>query len=592
MNSKILASIAALSMAAASQVAFAQTAPQPEGGLEVDTGVSNRSYPHSDWALINGKIYTVNPDQPWATAIAVEGNKITYVGDAQGLKDQIGIATKVVDLKGKMVLPGFVEGHFHVIAGGILAQGVDLQTDNKAEVFDKLRQFVEDKPDLKVIEGYGVRLNTFKDGLPTAAMLDAIESERPIYLWAIDGHNAWVNSKALEIAGVDKNTPDTVPGYSFFVRDSEDNPTGWIIEVPAQMQVLSKLRDFGPDTILQGVEDWLPKASAAGITAAFDYGVQGISNEEAFDWLTKTAEEGRLPIRLQGTYYWNDPKIDPIPLLLKLREQYDSDLVSVKALKINLDGGDDKWNALFTAPYTDKPEVKVEPIIPYDILNKVVREADADGINVTCHCFGDLAVRKLLDAIEAAMKANPPRERHHAISHAVMVHPDDIPRFGKLGVTYDTTGFWMSFDPLLQTVSTERLGADRVQAMFPMKKIAEAGGNISLGSDWPASGYISDYRPLLSLRTAVTRQLPERDDVPPLGGEEARVPLNMAIYAQTLGAATGMGLGDTIGSLEVGKLADLVVLDQNLFDIDPHKIHKVKVLCTIMDGKVRHRDGI
>jgi len=588
MSCKIFASFAALSLAVTSQAAFAQTAPDPEGGLEVVTGISNRNNPQSDWALINGRIYTVNPDQPWATAIVVEDNKITYVGDAQGLKDQIGIATHVVDLEGKMVVPGFVEGHFHMIAGGIVAQGVDLQTDNKDEVFEKLRQHVKDNPDLKVIEGYGVRLSTFSDGLPTKEMFDAVESERPIYLWTVDGHSAFVNSKALEVAGVDKDTPETVPGYSFFDKDADGNPTGFIVEVPAQLQVLTKLRTFNADTVLEGVNDWLPKFSAAGITTVFDYGVQGVGNEEAFEWVQKREKEGALPIRLQGSYYWNDPKVDPIAPLLKLKEEYNSELVKVDTLKINLDGGDEKWSALLTEPYADKPDAKPDPIIPYDILNKVVAEAAAKGLNVTCHCFGDLAVRKLIDASEAARKANPTTASHFAVSHAVLVSPQDIPRFAQVGVTYDTTGFWMSLDPLLQSITTERFGAERVQAMFPMKKIREAGGNISLGSDWPASGYLSEFKPLLSIRTAVTRQLPGRDDVPPLGGEEARVPLDMAIYAQTLGAAKGRGLDDRIGSLEAGKMADMVVLDKNLFEIDPHEIDEVKVLFTIMDGKVRY----
>ncbi|WP_427963468.1 amidohydrolase [Altererythrobacter sp.] len=595
MYSKFLAPFAAVSIAAASQMVLAQTtAPTTPNGnaLSFDKGISNRANPRSDWALINGKIYTMNPKQPWASAIVVEDNKITYVGDAQGLKDQIGIATNVVDLEGKMVVPGFVEGHFHMIAGGIVAQGVDLQTDDKDEVFEKLRQYVKDNPDLEVIEGYGVRLSTFSDGLPTKAMFDEVESERPIYLWTVDGHSAFVNSKALEIAGVDKDTPETVPGYSFFDKDADGNPTGFIIEVPAQLQVLTKLRTFNADTVLEGVKDWLPKFSAAGITTVFDYGVQGVTNEEAFEWVLNREKEGGLPIRLQGSYYWNDPKIDPIAPLLKLKEKYKSELVEVDTLKINLDGGDEKWSALLTEPYADKPDAKPDPIIPYDILNKVVAEAAAKGLNVTCHCFGDLAVRKLIDATEAARKANPATESHFAVSHAVLVSPQDIPRLAKVGVTYDTTGFWMSFDPLLQSITTERFGAARVQAMFPMKKIREAGGNISLGSDWPASGYLSEYKPLLSIRTAVTRQLPGRDNVPPLGGEEARVPLDMAIYAQTLGAAKGRGLDDKIGSLEVGKMADMVVLDQNLFEVDPHKIDQVKILFTIMDGKVRHRDGI
>jgi len=541
---------------------------------------------HADYALINGKVYTLNKEEPWAEAITIQDNKISYVGDADGLKRHIGITTEVIDLKGKMVLPGFVEGHFHTVAGGVIAMGLDLQTDNKQEVFDRIRQYVKDNPDLDVILGYGVRMNTFSDGFPTAAQLDEIESERPMYFWVIDGHAAWVNSKALEIAKVDKDTPDTVPGYAYFVRDEDKNPTGWIIEVPAQMQVLSALITFNVDYVKRGVEEWMPRFSAAGITTVHDYGVQGLSNEEGFGFFKELAEAGKLPIRVQGCYYWNDPKEDPIPPLLKLREQFNTDQVSVKNLKINMDGGDDKWNALFTKPYTDKPEVVVEPIIPYDILNDTVRRADAQGINCCTHSFGDLAVRKFLDAVEGAIKANPKRDRRHVASHAVLVDEKDIPRFAKLGVTYDTTGFWMSFDPLLQGVSTERLGPERVQAMFPTRKIAEAGGNVSLGSDWPASGYLSEYRPLLSIRTAVTRQLPGRDDVPPLGGKEARVPLDMAIYAQTLGAAYGMDLSDKIGSLEVGKYADLIVLDKNLFEIEPHTIDKVKVLYTIMDGRL------
>ncbi|QYK13835.1 amidohydrolase [Shewanella rhizosphaerae] len=539
----------------------------------------------ADYALINAKVYTVNKAQPWADAIAVQGNKITYVGNAEGLKDRLGTTTEVLDLKGKMVLPGFVEGHFHTVAGAMMARGLDLQSDDKQEIFDRIRKYVKDNPDLDVIVGYGVRYSTFGKELPTAAMLDEIESDRPMYFWAIDVHAAWVNSKALELAKVDKTTPEPAPGYSYFVRDDDGNPSGWAFEFPAQLKVLSALVDFNIDYSRSGVEEWLPRFSAAGITSVFDYGVLGLTTEEGFQLLSDLAGEGKLPIRVQGSYFWNDPKIDPIPIVQKLSKQFNTDHVSVKALKINMDGGDEKWNALFTKPWEDKPEIVVEPIIPYEVLNQVVIRADKLGINVTCHCFGDLAVRKLLDAIEGAIKVNPNRERHHVASHAVLVDEADIPRFGKLGVTYDSTGAWMSFDPLLQSITTDRVGSKRVQAMFPMRKIAETGGNISLGADWPAAGYISEYRPLYAIRTAVTRQLPGRDDVPPLGGEEARLPLELAIYAQTLGSAYGMGLNDKIGSLEVGKYADLIVLDKNLFDIEPHSIHDAKVLFTMMDGK-------
>ncbi|HIG44696.1 MAG: amidohydrolase family protein [bacterium] len=314
----------------------------------------------------------------------------------------------------------------------------------------------------------------------------------------------------------------------------------------------------------------------------------GQSQEEGFQIYVDPEEVGNLPIRIKGVYYWNDVTIDPLPPLQRLNLQFSTDLVKVDGLKINADGGDDKWNALYINGYADNPDLVVNPIIPFEVIRDAVKRADAAGFDVVCHCFGDLAVRALLDMIETANEANPDRDRRHKLSHATLVHPDDLARFGELGVIYDTSGGWMSLDPLLQSLTLKRLGRDRRDAMFPMKAVADAGGNVSLGSDWTVSGYASEFRPLVAIRTAVTRQLPGRDDQPPLGGEDARMPLELAIHASTLGAAYGMGMDDKIGSIEVGKLADLVVLDQNLFVIPPHDIHTVNILSTYMNGKLVH----
>lgn len=187
----------------------------------------------TDYALINGVIYTMDSSNPTAQAVAVEGNKISYVGDAAGLAAVIGFNTEVIDLKGKMVMPGFVEGHIHSVAGAIMMNGVDLQADGKAELFERFRTYAAKTNDDMII-GFGVRFNLWTDANPTAAMLDDVVPDRPAYFWAIGGHAAWV---ALEIAGIDKDTPDTVPGFSMFDRDAAGNPTGWLIEIPAQMQV-------------------------------------------------------------------------------------------------------------------------------------------------------------------------------------------------------------------------------------------------------------------------------------------------------------------------------------------------------------------
>lgn len=546
-----------------------------------------RANPATDFALINGQIHTMDENGTVAEAIAIEGDEITYVGDAAGLGDVIGLGTEVIDLEGKMVLPGFVDGHIHAAVGGLIMLGVDLQTDDKDELFARIRKEVETN-DSEIILGYGVRFNPWTDGNPTAAMLDEIESERPVYFWTIDGHGAWANSKALEIAGIDKDTPDTAPGFSFFERDADGSPTGWIVEVPAQMQVLTALVDITPEFLAGGVKEWMQKFAASGLTTVHDHGIQGMSQEEGFQMMADFESAGELPVRFIGSYYWNDGNVDPLPGTMELRAQFDTELVKVKYLKINMDGGDDKWNALYVEPYADKPDVEPKPIIPYETVENAVIRADAAGIDVTCHCFGDLAVRKLLDAVEAAIKVNPPRDRRHKITHGTLIHPDDVARFGELGVTYDSTGSWMSLDPLLQTVTTERLGEERVAGMYPVNRVDQAGGVFSFGSDWPVSGYVSEFRPLAAIQTGMTRQLKGREDVAPLGGEDARMSLDLALKAHTINAAHGMNMSDEIGSLEVGKKADLVVLNENLYDIDPNDISEVDVLYTMMGGKLTY----
>lgn len=555
--------------------------------LQNANAVSNRLNPTADFALINGKIHTMDANSTVAEAIAVEADEIVYVGGADGLRNVIGIGTEVIDLEGKMVLPGFVDAHTHAFAGGLIMKGVDLQSDDAAEVMELFRDWVaETKED--VVIGYGVRFTPWKDGNPTAAMLDEIESERPVYLWAIDGHAAWVNSKALEIAGIDKDTPDTVPGFSFFERDADGNPTGWVVELPAQMQVFTKVLDVTPEYSLSGINEWFPRFAAVGVTAVQDLGIQGMGQEEGFAMLDALAKTGKLPLRIRGVYYWNDGDIDPIAELQKLTAQFNHPLARPDKIKINIDGGDDKWNALYVDGYADKPGVKPQPIIPRETIIDAVVRADALGIDSVCHCFGDGAVRIMLDAVEAAIKSNSPRERRMVVSHGNSVHKDDIPRFSELNVIWDSSGAWMSYDPTLQAISDVRLGKQRVQEMFPMAKVAKSGGLVSLGSDWPVSGWISEYRPLVAIEVAVTRTLDGRKEVPPLGGTAAGVSVDTAIRAATINAAYNLNMDSKIGSLEVGKKADLVVLSENLYEIDPNDISEVKVLYTMMGGSLTY----
>ncbi|WP_136479807.1 amidohydrolase [Cognatitamlana onchidii] len=541
----------------------------------------------ADTVFTNGKIYTINEAQPWAEAVAVKENKIVFVGSSEDAKAYTGENTKVTDLKGKMVLPGFVDAHIHSVGGGMIASGIDLQTDDKEELFIRLKKYIADNPELEVIRGYGVRFNIWNENWPTAAMLDDIESEKPIILITIDGHGGWANSKALEMAGIDKDTPEPAPGFSFFLRDSQGNPTGWIIEVPAYLEVLLKLDDIlSVEGLKKNTTSVFQRFAAAGLTSIQDLGMGPLPG---FEVLTELEKEGNLLTRVQGVYYWNDKDIDPIPLLQELNSKYNTELIKANRLKVNMDGGDDKHNGLYVEPYSDKPNLVPEPIIPYEVINDVVKRADALGFDISCHCFGDLAVRKMLDAYELAIKENKSWDRHHTINHGVLIHEDDYARFGELGIAYETTGAWMSYDPLNKTIATKRLGAERVSNYFPVNEIDKSGGLVAFGSDWPASGYVSEYRPLVAIQSGITRQLPGRENEPPLGGEAARIPLELALKMQTINAAKAIGMDKEVGSLEVGKKADLVILENNLFDIDVYDISKTKVVATMMNGKYTYQ---
>jgi predicted amidohydrolase YtcJ len=552
------------------------------------TPATKVAHPAADTVLTNGKVYTVNDEQPWAESVAIRGDEIVYVGDAAGAAAYVDENTRSIDLGGKMVMPGFVDAHSHAVAGGLIMQGVDLQSDSIDEILERIKAEVASNSG-DIILGYGIRFNPWTDGYPNAAMLDEIEAERPVYLWAISGHAAWVNSKTLELAGITKDSPDTVPGYSFYERDEAGNPTGWIVELPAQMEVLGKILDVNAEFMQSGVELWLERFSAAGITSVQDLGIQGMTQEEGFQMFTALAEAGQLPLRLQGVYYWNDGKEDPVANVQALRGQFTHPLVQIGKIKINADGGDDSKNALYVDGYADDPELDPDPIIPADIINDAVARGDALGIDSVCHCFGDGAVRIMLDAVEAAIESNGPRDRRMVVTHGVSVHPDDIPRFADLNVIYDSSGAWMSYDPALQNISNQRIGEQRTQETFPTGKIVAAGGRFSLGSDWPVSGYISEYRPLAAIETAVTRTLDGRKDVPPLGGADAGVSVEYAIRAATINAAYNMNRDTEIGSLEVGKKADVIVLSENLLEIDTNDISEVSVLYTFMGGQLTHK---
>lgn len=539
----------------------------------------------ADIVFRNGPVYTVSEAKPWARAVAVKGKRIVYVGDEAGIQALVGPGTRVVDLAGKMLLPGFVEGHIHPLVGATLTRGADLQFDTKEEI---LRALKDGSDDSDVIRGYGWRYTAFPPTGPRKEDLDAHWPDKPVILIAIDGHSAWVNSRALALAEVDKDTTDPLPGFSYFERDPVTGaPTGYLVEVPAIVRVNNAIEPFSVEYVAESVAGWLPAASAAGITTVFDAGMQILPEAEGFGIYDRLERAGKLPFRVVGSHYHNNPAVDPVPVIQALRREFDSELVKARVLKLNIDGGDSQRTAAFLAPYADAPETSGDTLLPPELFADIIRRADLAGIDIHIHSYGDRGTRLSLDAFQAAIHANPARDRRNALAHLFLIAPDDIPRFAQLGVVGQFSAQWAVPDTS-QAVTRTRLGQPRCDQLYPWGSVLRHGGVLSLGTDWPAAGYYSTYRPLDGIEAATTRREFDTPHGPRLAPADEVISLAAALKAATMGPAWQLGMEHDVGSIEVGKFADLIVLERNLFETPSHDIHKTEVVMTVMNGKVRH----
>jgi len=548
----------------------------------------------ADYVFKNGAIYTIDARNPQAQAIAITGKYLTYVGTNADVQPFVGDKTQVIDLHGQMLLPGFVESHIHPTLA-MFAAGPDLQFDSVEQVLTSVKKWAGAHPDAPVIRGYGWRYTLFPTTGPSKAELDKLFPDRPVFLIAIDCHSAWVNSKALELAGVNAKTPDPIPGFSIYQRDPKTGePTGWLVETPAEQAVMAKLTPPTPEAQLASMAELLPQLSAAGITAVFDAGIATMPTEAGYDGYRQLEKENKLPLRVVGTYYWNNPEVkDPVEGVLKLREKYNSELVQASGLKIMFDGGEAQHTAVLLMPYYDRPGFNAQYQIDPKLVESAVLKAQQNGVDTHCHCYGDAAIRTYLDIVAEAEKQYPNSPSRHTIAHSLLITDQDVPRFKQLNVTMQTSPQWFTPDPYSEKV-TQILGMDVVNAEWArMNSVSKAGGRLAFGSDWPASGYFSSFKPLDAIQVAITRaMLPQYGGMaftPIMPPANERITLDQALKAYTLGSAYVLDLEKNIGSLEVGKLADIVVLEKDLYKILPSDISTTKVELTMMNGKVIYR---
>lgn len=575
---------------AATAVSACSTGPSAPAQQSGTNGTAGAADDAADFVFRNGPIYTVAGPAPWAQAVAVKGNTITHVGDEAGAMAMAGPATRVVDLDGKLLMPGFVEGHIHPFLGAFLTSGVDLQVPTGDDALAAIAAYAAENPNGPV-RGFGYRVDMFGPDGPNRYELDRVLPDRPGFFFAIDAHSLWVNSKALEMAGIGRDSPDPIPGFSYYVRDEHGEPTGYLMEVPAALGLVNAIEPLSAQSMATLLDGWLPKASEAGITSVFDAGVPPIGGDQAalLNIYTDVERRGALPFRVVASYSVKEaPVDDTVAKLTDIRNRVSGDLVGVDVVKIVGDGTQGGYTAWLIGPYADKPDSVGGSPFTEDQWHKLIGDVDAAGFDVHVHACGEQTARTALDSIERAIAANPPRDRRHTIAHLVYVEEPDNQRFGELGVVAQFSANWLSADPDTLENMAARYGTPRQDLLYRPQEVLRSGGRISLGTDWPAAGYFSTYKPLDAIQTGVTRQLVGQPDAPVLAPDDQRLSVAEAVHANTLGAAYQIRLDGKVGSLEVGKLADMIVLDQNILEIDPHHIHQAKVTMTMMNGQIRH----
>ncbi len=536
----------------------------------------------ADLVLTGGAVYTVDAARSWAEAVAVADGRIVFVGSAAGARGWIGEATQVIELAGRMLLPGFQDAHVHPLSAGIELGQCDLNSaESAAEVLDRVRSCAAEVEPGEWLIGGGWQLPLFPEANPHRRDLDAIRADIPILLWAADGHSGWANSKALEMAGVTAATPD--PRTGRIEHDADGSPSG-------------TLREAAVDLVDEHVPPPTAEAAAAGLARARDallpLGITAVQDASVsaagLEAYRAAQERGEFPLRVVAALYV-DPEKGPeqVEDLAELRERLAGPRLHPTHAKLFLDGVIEARTAYMLEPYTDKPGDRGTPEWPDEKLLPVVEALATAGFSIHGHAIGDGAVRQGLDALERARAVNSDSALRHQLGHIEVIHPDDQPRFRRLQVIANFQALWAYADPYIVDLTWPGIGPERSPWIYPIGAVARAGGPLAFGSDWS----VSSPNPLEIIEVAITRRDPDSnpgDPGQPMQPEE-RIDLPTALAAATIGAAFANGLERDTGSIEVGKAADLVVLAENLFELDPAALSDVPVDLTIIDGEIVYR---
>lgn len=546
----------------------------------------------STFALVNGAVHTVDPRRPRAQAVAVAEGKIAAVGTDDEVRALITNSTEVVDLNGRMVVPGFQDAHVHPPSSGLEMLRCNLSEANSLPEYEGIIEaYAAEHPDVEWILGGGWSMDVFPRGNPPKDVLDRLVADRPVMLPSRDGHSVWVNSRALEIAGITKDTPDPADGV--IVHDDDGGePWGTLHE-----GAMSLVEEVAP---VDTVDDWIAGLRVAqeylhslGITAWQDASVGLDEIDRTFEAYLRFARDGELTARVIGALWWDRHRgEEQIDELVEARERGREGRFAATSVKIVQDGVIENFTAGMLEPYLDEkgnPTANLgKSFVDPEELKRYVTRLDAEGFQVHFHAIGERAVREALDAIEVARNANGVNDHRHHIAHIQVIHPDDIPRFARLGVVANAQPLWATYDGQMLHLTIPFLGEERSGWQYPLASLVRAGAILAGGSDWS----VSSANPMWEMGVAVHRRAPQ--EYTDLVGEEAarrvflpdeRIDLATAMRAFTMGSAYVNHLDDHTGSIEVGKLADLVVVDRDLFEQDILGLAEARVQLTLVGGE-------
>ena len=545
-----------------------------------------------DLIITGARVYTSNEQHPWAEALAIKDGTFVYVGDASGLGSYN--SERSVDLQGRLGLPGLTDGHSHPGYVNIENFG-EVEGDTPEELLASVKAYADANPDAEWLRPCCWPTDMFVQGDegPRKEVLDAVVPDRLVWFESATGHDYWLNSMALERLGVTKDTPDPRPGLAMYARDPDGEPSGWLKE-GAGVQHFAKEFALVDDARRQhhkeSVAETLQVLSRHGVTSLFDAGNKGFG-DLVYGVVSELEEEGRLPVRYYGTYQIFTPERarTAVSEVLRYREEYGSDRLQFNSVKLFMDGITANRSAAFLQPYSSGTEGTT--MLSVEELRDLLLELHEAKLDLMVHSIGDMSVRTVLDAVEAAQAMTVgdfyPRV---TAAHLVLIDPADLDRMQELGVIANFTPWWIGVDN--SDVVRNLLGDERYAMTYQTRSVFDSGAVVSFSSDeWWGGEMLATYiSPWLGMQVGHTRQYPrdwwESEDDGIRAPVDERLSLEQLVEGYTRNGAYQLRREYDLGSIETGKLADLVVLESNVFEVDPQDIWNTKPSAVMMEGEV------